>query len=280
MVSVAPARSTRPGAGWAEFEEPTQEELDSCPFCEGREDRTPPEVLALPRDDREPDTPGWKVRVVPNKFPAFEGHEVVVHAPTHVRSLAELPSEQIELVAEAWRLRSAAAREQGFPYLFACVNEGYRAGASLRHSHSQLIWLREEPPVPRAEHDGGSCRLCDYLAWERAEGARVIAEQDGLLLLCPYAARVPYECLIAPLEHEADGFGPLLSTALGLAAEALRRLRAEHGPRPVNLWLHHGDHWHIELMPRLTTFAGVELGAGHYVNSLSPEQAAANLRGG
>lgn len=281
MVSVAPARSGRPGASWAEFEEPTQRELDSCPFCEGREDRTPPEVLALPANGREPNTPGWKVRVVPNKFPAFEGHEVVVHSPRHVRSLVELEPEpeQIALIAEAWRARAAAAREAGFPHLFACVNEGYPAGASLHHSHSQLIWLRDEPPVQAAEHDGGACRFCEYLAWERSEETRVVIERDGLLLLCPFAGRAPYECLIAPLEHEPDGFGAGLTTGLGLAAEALRRLREAQGPRPANLWLHCGGHWHIEMLPRLTTFAAVELGAGHYVNSFSPEQAAESLRG-
>jgi UDPglucose--hexose-1-phosphate uridylyltransferase len=279
-VAVTPARSGRPGAAWAELEEPTQAELDSCPFCEGRESRTPPEVLALPAGSREPDTPGWSVRVVPNKFPAFEGHEVAVHAPTHVRSLVELEPARIALIAEAWRRRATAAREDGFPHLFAGVNEGYHAGASLHHSHSQLIRLRDEPPLQATEHDGGACRLCEYLAWERAEETRVVVERDGLVLLCRYAGRAPYECLVAPLEHEVDGFeSALLADGLGLAAEALQRLRAAEGPRPANLWLHARGHWHLELLPRLTTFAAIELGTGHYVNPLSPERAAAALRG-
>jgi UDPglucose--hexose-1-phosphate uridylyltransferase len=262
------------------LEEPPPEELESCPFCEGREDRTPPEVLALPGDDREPDTPGWKVRVVPNKYPAFEGHEVVVHSPEHARSLTDLPAGQIELIAEAWSSRAAAARDGGFSHLFACVNEGYPAGASLHHSHSQLIWLREEPPVQAAERRGEGCALCEYLAWERAEQERIVVEGSGLVLLCPFAGRSPFESLVAPLEHEPSGFdSSLLASALSLAAEALRRLREAHGARPANLWLHNGGHWHLELLPRLTTFAAVELGAGHYVNSLAPEQAAAALRG-
>jgi UDPglucose--hexose-1-phosphate uridylyltransferase len=277
-VAVTPARSGRPGASWAKLEEPTPAELDACPFCEGREDRTPPEVFAVSAKGREPGTPGWLVRVVPNKFPAFEGHEVVVHAPNHVRSLVELEAGQIPLIAEAWRARAEAAREDGFPHLFAGVNEGYHAGASLHHSHSQLIRLRDEPPLEAIEHDGG-CRLCEYLAWERAESTRVVVERGGLILLCHYAGRAPFECLVAPLEHEGYAFeSSLLDDGLQLAVEALQRLRTAEGPRPVNLWLHARGHWHLEVLPRLTTFAAIELGTGHYVNPLPPEEAAESLR--
>jgi UDPglucose--hexose-1-phosphate uridylyltransferase len=281
LVAVTPARSGRPGASWAELEEPTQAELDSCPFCEGREERTPPEVFALPAEGREQNTPGWKVRIVPNKFPAFDGHEVVVHSPTHVRSLAELDADQLKLIAETWRARADAAKKDGFPHLFAGVNEGCGAGASLHHSHSQLIRLREEPPLQAAEHDGGNCRVCDYIAWEREQGTRVVEERDDLVLVCHYAGRAPYECLIAPVEHESDGFeSARLGAALELAADALRRLRNATGSlRPANLWLHSHDHWHLEVLPRLTTFAAIELGTGHYVNPLPPEDAAAALRG-
>jgi UDPglucose--hexose-1-phosphate uridylyltransferase len=273
-VAVAPGRSSRPGAGAAELEPVTDEQLASCPFCEGREDRTPPELLALPRD-RAPDTPGWQVRVVPNKYPAFEHQEVVVNAPRHVRSIAELDLEQLELVAEAWRLRAEAAREAG-KVLFAGVNEGHSAGASLQHSHSQLVWLDAEPPIAQAER-GPGCPLCELLEVELADGARVVEQRDGLVLLCPYAGRSPYECLIAPLEHEADGYGPRLGAGLDLAAEALRRL-ADDAPRPMNLWLHESGHWHLELLPRLTVFAALELGAGYFVNTIPPEEAAAQLR--
>jgi len=235
-------------------------------------------VLALGTDEgRKPDTPGWEGRVVPNKYPAFERQEVVVHSPEHKRSLAELDREQLDLVAEAWRLRAEAARAQG-TYLFAGVNEGRAAGASLLHSHSQLVWLSEEPPVPSAER-GELCRLCEYLERELADGARVVEERGGLVLLCPYASRSPYECLIAPLEHEEDGYGPRLGAGLDLAAEALRRLGTLGGQRPMNLWLHEAGHWHIELLPRLNVYASLELGAGHFINTLAPEQAAADLRG-
>lgn len=253
-------------------------ELETCPFCEGHEHRTPPEVLALPPGEREPDTPGWSVRVVPNKYPAFARQEVVVHSPRHSRSISELDAAQLGLVADAWRLRGAAADNQG-KTLFACVNEGRAAGASLLHSHSQLVWLDAEPPIAKAER-GERCRLCEYLELERGEETRVVAERDGLVLLCPYASRSPYECLVAPLEHEDHAFpSPLLGPALELAAEALRRIAAATDAQPpMNLWLHEAGHWHFELLPRLTALASLELGAGHYINTLAPEQAAETLR--
>ncbi len=148
------------------------------------------------------------------------------------------------------------------------------------HSHSQLLWLREQPPVPAAEQVGGGCRLCESIASEREEGSRVVLERDGLVLLCPYAGRTPYECLVAPLEHESGAFeSSRLGGALALAAEALRRVYALTGPCAANLWLHDGGHWHLELLPRLTVFASLELGGGLYVNTLAPEKAATALRG-
>ena len=101
------------------------------------------------------------------------------------------------------------------------------------------------------------------------------------MLLCPYASRSAYECLIAPVEHEEHAFPSLLlGPALELAAEALRRLGAAEGQRPMNLWLHEAGHWHLELLPRLSVIASLELGAGHYINTLAPEQAAETLRNG
>src|SRR6187549_2866101 len=95
LVAVAPGRSGRPGADTARVDPPTEQELETCPFCEGREDQTPPEVLVLPETPgREPNTAGWSVRVVPNKYPAFANPEVVVHSPRHARSLAELDRSQ------------------------------------------------------------------------------------------------------------------------------------------------------------------------------------------
>ena len=299
---VAPTRAHRPGAPRAgEVDE--QDDPVGCPFDEGRESATPPETFAIGPPGRPPDTPGWRVRVVPNKFPAFgpwprdgdrpEGlfarraavgrQEVVVHSPRHVRSFADLSSRELELVAEAWQARAAAAREADFPYVHALVNEGAGAGASLAHSHSQLLWLESEPPLVAQElalqQGAETCVLCRVLAEEREQRIRVVKERDGLILLCPYAGRQPYELLAAPLKHEPDAFASAsLGAALTLIAEGVRRLRIAEGPVPFNLWLHAVGHWHIEVLPRFGVLAGVELGAGYYVNTMAPESAAGVLR--
>jgi UDPglucose--hexose-1-phosphate uridylyltransferase len=265
-VVVAPARARRPGAGAPRVEDETAEEREACPFCEGREDRTPPETAASAADpSRAPDTPGWTVRVVPNLYPAFERQEVVVHGPTHVRSLAELAPPQLGAVAQMWEERAEAARAEGFPYVHALVNEGRAAGASLPHSHSQLVWLREPPPAVQAER-------VDGLAAILARRDLVIAEADGWRLFAHPAGRSPYELLVVG----EPGAG--LTPALVLLREAVERLRAVEGPVPWNAWLHAGERRHLHVLPRLSVQAGVELGAEIYVNEVAPEDAAAALR--
>jgi UDPglucose--hexose-1-phosphate uridylyltransferase len=249
-VAIAPARATRPGAS-----EPVADELESCPFCAGREDRTPPETLRI----GDP----WRVRVVPNLYPALERQEVVVHSPEHLRSVAELADEQLELVAEAWQRR--AADVPGHVYAF--VNEGREAGSSLPHTHSQLAWLSVPPPLPAAE-TGLSL------------DGPVVLERDGLVVQCPTASRVPYEVLIAPADPEPGAFrSARLGAALALLGEAVRRIRAVVGAVPLNAWLHDTSHWHLEVLPRRSVLAGLELGAGVYLNAVPPEDAAAALRG-
>lgn len=214
------------------------------------------------------------MRVVPNLYPAFEGQEVVVHTPRHVRSLAELTDAEIAVVAEAWQAR--AATRNG--YLHAFVNEGKDAGASLPHTHSQLVWFDRPPPALEQElaAAGDTCALCR----PPGDATLVVAERDGVVLRCAWAGRLPYELLVAPVEHETDPWrSPRLAAALQLVADGLRRLHAVEGLRPVNVWLHGAGHWHIEVLPRLAVLAGVELGAGYYINSLPPEDAAAALRG-
>ena len=214
---------------------------------------TPPQTLVLPEEG------DWQVRVVPNLYPAVDRQEVVVHAREHVRSLADVSDAQLDLVAEAWQRRRRAEPDG---YLHALVNEGREAGSSLPHSHSQLAWLRDAPPVePRREGEA-------------------IVERGGLVAWCPRVARLPYESAIAPLEPEADGFtSELLGAALRMLAELVRRLRRLEGPVPLNAWLHnHESGWRLVFLPRLTVLAGLELGAGVYVNTLPPEEAAARLR--
>jgi UDPglucose--hexose-1-phosphate uridylyltransferase len=254
---VAPGRSRRPGAFPQLEPAPDPAELDECPFCAGRENRTPPETLRLPAEGP------WQVRVVPNLYPAFARQEVVVHTPEHLRSIAELSDDALALVAEAWQARAEGAR-----YVHAIVNEGRIAGSSLPHTHSQLVWLDEPPPAVVREK-----------AMERVLDGHPVLERDGVAAICPAVSSDPYEMRIAPTAPEAHAFASgRLTAALQAAAEAVRRLRAIEPGAPVNLWLHDGPWWHIHVVPRLTVAAGIELGAGIHVNPLAPEEAAARLR--
>ena len=251
-VAIAPGRAERPGAAGPASDDPA-----SCPFCAGNEKLTPPETLRLGAGPT-----GWRVRVVPNLYPALERQEVVIHGPAHVHSFGGLADATIDLVAEAWQRR--AGDEGGF--CFPILNEGHGAGASLPHSHSQLAWLPAPAPLVIAER--GLPAVIEVL------------ERDGVTAGCPVASRAPYELLIAPSRAEADGLrSDLLAPALRLLAELVRRLQRIRGEAlvPLNAWLHDGPHWHLEVFPRTTRLAGLELGAGVYIDSVAPESAAAEL---
>lgn len=215
---------------------------------------TPPHTLVLPESG------DWQVRVVPNLYPAFDRQEVVVHTPRHVRSIADLSGEEIGRVAAAWRHRAEVVGG----YVFPLLNEGRDAGASLAHSHSQLVWL-PDVQVPPAK--------------ARPRGAPFL-DEGGLTAVCPWASRVPYECVIQPAEPEPGGLSsPLLAPALLLLTELVRRLRSLEGDVPLNAWLEHdAEDWRIVLLPRLTIFAALEVGAEVFVNTLSPEEASRRLQ--
>jgi UDPglucose--hexose-1-phosphate uridylyltransferase len=243
---------------------------------------TPPEVLGLGRPDGAPaDTPGWTVRVVPNKFPAISGQEVVIHGPAHVLSFADLPADVLETTAEAWRKRRDAHRRVGAAWTMIAVNEGPAAGASLDHSHSQVVPFAEVPPAVAAQMLAveDACALCAALG---IEDARTVRHAGGLRTIAPSWSRFAYELWIAPDRHAAEpGWGELGSAI----ADAAGRLRAVLGadlawncvvyaaPAGNVNW-----HWHAEVWPRLTVAASAELGAGVWINIVDPDVAADELR--
>ena len=250
-VAFAPARATRPGAHGA------VDNPDLCPFCVGHEHDTAVERLRLG------DGPaGWDVRVVDNLYPALRHHEVVVHGWEHRTRFAELPDETLNRVAAAWQRRASDAGGTVFPY----VNEGLTAGSSQTHSHSQLAWLPTPPPAVLVERGLPTV--------ERA------FERDGLVVGAATSPRSDYELQIAPANWEPEGLrSDLLGPALCLAAECLRRLDTILGCAvPFNIWLHEGSRWHLELVPRLTTPAGLELGAGVWTVTVDPVDAARRRR--
>jgi UDPglucose--hexose-1-phosphate uridylyltransferase len=172
-----------------------------------------------------------------------------------VRSFADLDDDQVALVAEAWTRRMDEVGGE----VLALINEGRLAGASLPHSHSQLVWTAmpaeavEELPALLEPHP--------------------VARRSGVVAAVHPVGAGPYECLIA--QEAGDG---TLTDGLVLLRELIRRLRKAEGARPWNAWLHPGPPWHLHLLPRLTALAGVELGAGVYVNVMPPETAAERLR--
>jgi UDPglucose--hexose-1-phosphate uridylyltransferase len=289
LVAVSPGRALRPGPTRPAAELLVQPSPDAppCPFCGGHEQETPPEVLALGRPPGAPrDSPGWRVRVVPNLYPALSGgdgaHEVAVHGPEHRMRLAETEPDVLPLVAQAWSQRAHALAESGLPGVVAGVNEGRRAGSSLEHSHSQLVATAAPPPRLARELDlaaGGADVLDTPL-----DGPRVVARRAGIVAFTPYAARFGHELRLAPEEPAPDAFADpeALAAALELAVQALD---ASLGAVPFNLVLHSrpaGVHtpfrWHLEVLPRLGVQAMIELGAGILVCHVDPDASAEAYR--
>ncbi|MGH2868791.1 MAG: galactose-1-phosphate uridylyltransferase, partial [Solirubrobacteraceae bacterium] len=310
---VAGARAARPGGGLvATPAEPI--DPDGDPFAEGHEDRTPPELYAVRPAGGAPDTPGWTVRVVPNLYPALDpdaqppppqanpelfwsgpargSHEVIVNAPAPVTSLSELGVEQVAAAMDVWRERMRV--HSGAACVHVIVNERREAGASLPHTHAQLYALDFVPAAIARERErfgayatqtmGGNL-LADLVQHEVRERERIVAIDPEAVLISPYGARVPYQLMIAPRTPRArfEDDGP---TAAAMLHEALNRLARHLGAAPpLNLWVRTAPRgaeefcWRIDILPRLTHLAGLELGAGVNLNIVAPEQAAAELRG-
>ncbi|MEH3053093.1 MAG: hypothetical protein PGN13_03665 [Patulibacter minatonensis] len=311
---VAAGRTDRPGGGHTVAPLEAIVPADD-PFLEGHEDRTPPEVDADRPSGSAPDTPGWRVRVVPNRYPLLDpqapepepeavpdlfgataatgAHEVVIQSPKPVVSLAELTATEVERVAAMWQRRLRAHADAPARHLI--VNERPRAGASQPHTHGQLVTLpivpadlaRERERATAYTHERqGSNLTADVLQEEVRRQSRIVAIDDDCVLLAPFASRTAYHLTILPrraalrFEDEPDGIGGRMVHL------ALTRLAERFGvPVPMNLWVRTAvsgaEHtcWRIELMPALEQHGGVELGAGLDVCTVAPERAAAELRG-
>ena len=290
-----------------------------CPFCYGNEDKTPPEILAFGRNGTRPNTPGWSVRVVPNKFPALgiegeldrqgEGlfdkmngigaHEVIIETPDHRTTLANLSEKGIEEVLWAYRARMTDLKnDRRFRYILIFKNHGLAAGASLEHTHSQLIALPIVPKRVREEVDSAAryfqekerCIFCDMVRQEMETEERVIAADDHFIALAPYAPRFPFETWLLPKKHGSafeHNEAPMYASLARLLKILLQRLDAVLERPAYNYIIHTSPvgeeinehyHWHIEMMPKLTKLAGFEWGTGFYINPTPPEESARFLR--
>jgi UDPglucose--hexose-1-phosphate uridylyltransferase len=315
-VIIATERARRP-SDFAHTREVRKK--GECALCGGHENETPPEVLAYRSNGAQPNTPGWSVRVVPNKFPALriegepgrrgEGmfdmmngigaHEVIIETPDHTVDLAELSEQQIEDVLWSYHDRiHDLKRDRRFRYILIFKNHGAEAGASLEHAHSQLIALPIIPLNVAEELNGvreyyrhrERCVFCDLINQELDEPARLVAQNDEFVTVCPFAPRFPLETWILPKTH-GGAFELITKHEFRNLARALRdtlrRLNKVLDHPPYNYVIHSSPvpettdgcyHWHIEVMPKLTKVAGFEWGTGFYINPVPPEDAARHLR--
>ena len=308
------------------YEEST--DPSKCPFEYGNEDKTPPEIFAIRPDGSQPNTPGWKVRVFPNKYPAlkienlpiregefvfekiggFGAHEVIVDTPEHLKHMQDFEDEDFINTFIAFKQRiSALYKDLRIKYVHVFKNHGKEAGKSIVHSHSQLIAL---PIIPKLQktmilqskkyfYEKERCYLCDEIKTEKNLKIRTIYENDNFIAYCPYASLFPFEIKIAPKFHGHD-FTNISDLQLKDLADVLkfsvRKLNKTLINPSFNLILYTSPpirnsitdeeiykgldlyfHWHIEILPRLTTLAGFELGTDYYINPTPPEDAAKYL---
>ncbi len=316
-VIIATERAKRPSDFKVAQEKPKG---GFCPFCEGNEDKTPPEIMAYRKNGSEPNKPGWIVRVVPNKFPALmiegglnrEGigiydkmngvgaHEVIIEGTAHDRALADFGDDEVESVLWAYRDRIIDLKKDArFKYIMIFKNHGEAAGASLEHTHSQLIALPIVPRYVTEEMNGAKdyysykerCIFCDIVRQERNDKTRVVFENDDFLVISPYAPKFPFETWILPKTHQThyeDGQVKEYQNLAKALRITLKKLSIALNNPPYNFIIHNTPviteknipfyHWHIEIMPSLTKVAGFEWGSGFYINPTPPEDAARHLR--
>ncbi|MBI4397914.1 MAG: galactose-1-phosphate uridylyltransferase [Candidatus Omnitrophica bacterium] len=297
----------------------------ACPFCPGNESKTPPEISSLRRDSSGPNSPGWQIRVIPNKYPAlgidepltkkgvgmydlmagFGAHEVVIETPDHHKAIHDLSIEEIKEVLTVYQNRlEDLHRDVRFRYVLIFKNEGPQAGATLSHSHSQIIATPVTPIRVKEELQGAEryfhhkerCLYCDVMHQEKDFGIRIVYENDYYISFCPFASRFPFELIFLPKYHQMDFYAS--RSHLHEMAQAFKitldKLSLALNKPQYNYIIHTAPnrfsrrgywhtiqedfHWHIEIMPRLTKVAGFEWGSGFYINPTPPEDAAKYLR--
>lgn len=249
-----------------------------CAFCPGNEESTPEEILRIPFDteqSRSTQGKGWKLRVIPNKYPITDIHEVIIHTPDHHQDVADMSAQDLAQLLGLYKQRFAAHKKDGQVMIFS--NHGEHAGASLMHPHSQVVVLP---------------RQINLDALVREPVMNVVEDTTYFYTYCPDFSQWPYEAWIAP-KKESGAFDGVADDELqDLAAvfgRIMARLRAKYkqlteqhvagdGRFAYNYYIHHGENWFIRIIPRLIHRAGFELGTGLSVNVVDPTVAAQELR--
>ncbi len=255
-----------------------------CPFCEGNEGKTPPEITAIRDNGRGPNAPGWRVRVVPNKFPALriEGeldrkgigihdrmngvgaHEVIIETPNHDLSLADMPVEDLKKVIWMYRERLVdLLRDFRFKYILIFKNYGAAAGASLSHPHTQII-ATPVTPLTLAEELSSArdhyrykerCLFCDVIEQEIESAERIVLANEHFVAITPYASRFPFELFLAPRHHHHSfaeiSDGMIHELALALKEVLLRTKKCLNDP-PYNFLIHTIPN--VQVTPKRTAY--------------------------
>ncbi|MBI2070949.1 MAG: galactose-1-phosphate uridylyltransferase [Elusimicrobia bacterium] len=267
-VIIATERAKRPMEFPREDDPPANE--SDCPFCEGHEGKTPPEIMAYRPSGGAKDGPGWWVRVVPNKFPALQtegdlnhrgegvydwmdgvgAHEVIIEGPAHTHQFHELEAAKAEDVLWSYRERILdLKKDPRMQYILIFKNHGKAAGASLSHPHAQLIALPMVPVLVKQELSGGRqyyefckrCLFCDLISQEINVKTRLIEENEGFVSFAPFAGRFPFECWIVPKRHEShyeNSPKNILVQCSGILRSTLKRMDVVLKNAPFNYIIH------------------------------------------
>ena len=253
-VIIAPKRKKRPTV--AKGTEPV------CPFCLGHEYLTPPEVFRTGGGKK--DKPGWLIRVVPNKYPFAQIHEVIVDSPDHNKNLFDLDSNHAAKLFRIYRDRFNQLKTKGQVVIF--YNFGVEAAASLPHPHAQLAVIPK-----KVQMDVTRSVLPE----------NIVHESKYFTVFIPQASGWPYEVWFLPkirgrlfgdvTNGELDNLSPLLS-------KIYQKLQDKLGQNfPFNFHVYHGGDWYLRFIPRLRVLGGFELATGVYVHSTDPKEAAKEL---
>lgn len=241
-----------------------------CLFCEGNEHSTPAEVFRIGKG--EMNKPGWKVRVITNKFPITDFHEVIIHSPDHIKNIEELPEKQIGLILRSYKARFNYYRKMGQVLIFC--NNGEHAGASIKHPHSQLVVIPSQINL-------------DTLGKEPLNN--IVQDTTSFTTYCPDFSQWPYEVWVAPKDNKGR-FGDLtddqldeMATILKQTMRQLKKIFDSHQLTDMdfayNYYIYPGHDWYLRIIPRFVHRAGFELGTGLNVNIVDPAEASLELRG-
>lgn len=323
-VIVSTVRGKRP-ASFLTHAKKDKTSKATCPFCPGNEKMTPPEILADRDEDLDANSEGWTSRVIPNKFPAlgidcefekkgvgmydlmsgYGAHEVIIDSADHTKCTKDLTIEEMKSFLSACQHRiEDLYKDEKIKFVLVFKNEGQNAGATLEHTHCQLIATPVTPKRVIEELDGAAdyykqkerCIFCDMISQEKDVQKRIVFENEEFIAFCPYASRFPFEIALLPKNHNADFYTDkdnLESFSYAMKIVMMKLARILDNPQ-YNFLIHAAPnitnkrgswhnvkeayHWHVEIIPRIVKLAGFEWGTGFYINPTSPEDAAKYLR--